>query len=325
MIGNWVDLSIIFFVFIYCLIGIKQGAVRVTLSFLSFILAFVFAIYTYQISSYFFSLNFQLAEAYANVLGFFINTLLLKLFFMMFFRFILQRTDWFSKIKNSLWDQAIGGFNALLYASLVSFISLSMTVSLSLPSFASRDVDESTCGKLVHRDFLMINDNLSGIFGEVLKTAMGSLNFLTVEKGLSESMELGFEVLEVSVNEELEVQMLEKVNQERLAVNLKPLTMDEKARELAREYGKYLFKNGIFSHTDLEGKGPSERMESAGIEYMFSGENLALASNLDEAHEGLMESQGHRENILYPFFGKVGIGVLDGGDYGMIFVQEFLD
>lgn len=319
------DLSIIFFVFIYFLIGIKQGAVRVTLSFLSFVLAFVFALYTYHLSSFFFAANFQLSESYANVLGFFINILLLKLFFIILFKFILQRTDWVSRIKNSFWDQAIGGFNAVLYASLVSFISLSITVSLALPSFASRDVDESTCGKWVHRDFLMINDNLSGIFGGVLKTAIGSLDFLTVEKGPSESMELGFEVLEVSVNEELEVQMLEKINKERLAVNLKPLTMDENARKLGREYGTYLFKNGIFSHTDLEGKGPSDRMKSAGIEYMFSGENLALASNLDEAHKGLMESQGHRENILYPFFGKVGIGVIDGGDYGMIFVQEFLD
>lgn len=325
MLGNWVDLSIIFFVLVYFLMGVKQGAVRVTLSFSSFVLAFVSALYTFGFSAGFFAVNFQLPEAYANALGFFVNMLVLKLLFMLLLKLVAQRIDFVSRIKTKLWDQIIGGFFAFFYASFVAFIVLSIAVSLALPSFASKDLDNSTCGKWVHRDIFMINDDLSEIFGGVLKVAIRNLDFLTVEKGPNESRELGFEVLEVSVNEELEMQMLEKVNQERVAVNLKPLSMDEEARKLARDYGKYLFKNGIFSHTDLEGKGPSERMEAVGIEYMFSGENLALASTLEKAHTGLMESKGHRENILYPFFGKVGIGVIDGGDYGMIFVQEFLD
>jgi len=43
------------------------------------------------------------------------------------------------------------------------------------------------------------------------------------------------------------------------------------------------------------------------------------------AMQGLMNSPGHRANILSPSFHKVGIGVLDAGIYGEMFVQEFTD
>lgn len=43
------------------------------------------------------------------------------------------------------------------------------------------------------------------------------------------------------------------------------------------------------------------------------------------AHNGLMNSEGHRANILSPEFSRVGIGVIDNGIYGKIFVQIFTD
>ncbi|KKR88441.1 MAG: SCP-like protein extracellular [Candidatus Gottesmanbacteria bacterium GW2011_GWA2_41_12] len=66
-------------------------------------------------------------------------------------------------------------------------------------------------------------------------------------------------------------------------------------------------------------------MKNAGIFYTEAGENLAFAPNVNIAHAGLMNSPGHRANILSPDFGKVGIGVIDGGIYGEMFVQKFTD
>ena len=43
------------------------------------------------------------------------------------------------------------------------------------------------------------------------------------------------------------------------------------------------------------------------------------------AHVGLMASPGHKENILETAFGRVGIGVIDGGSCGLMFTQEFAD
>ena len=41
------------------------------------------------------------------------------------------------------------------------------------------------------------------------------------------------------------------------------------------------------------------------------------------AHNGLMNSPGHRANILRPEFGRVGIGIMDGGLRGLMVTQKF--
>lgn len=82
---------------------------------------------------------------------------------------------------------------------------------------------------------------------------------------------------------------------------------------------------GYFSHYTPEGLSPFDRMNAAGMSFSFAGENLALAPNVAMAMQGLMNSAGHRANILSPNFGKVGIGVIDGGIYGEMFCQEFTD
>ena len=72
-----------------------------------------------------------------------------------------------------------------------------------------------------------------------------------------------------------------------------------------------------------EGRDPFERMREANVRFLAAGENLALAPTLQIAHTGLMNSPGHRANILRPGFGRLGIGILDGGVYGIMISQEF--
>ena len=77
-----------------------------------------------------------------------------------------------------------------------------------------------------------------------------------------------------------------------------------------------MFANGYFSHYDQHNTSPFDRMKSVGISYTSAGENLALAPNVNLAMQGLMNSPGHRANILSTSFHKVGIGVVDGGIRG---------
>ena len=119
--------------------------------------------------------------------------------------------------------------------------------------------------------------------------------------------------------------MLALVNRERTSRGLVALEMDAELRLLARDHARDMFKRGYFSHVTPEGKDPFDRMRAANIIFGLAGENLALAPTLDMAHDGLMNSPGHRANILNGGFRKVGIGVLDGGIYGRMFVQEFTD
>ena len=64
-------------------------------------------------------------------------------------------------------------------------------------------------------------------------------------------------------------------------------------------------------------------MRTARLGYLSAGENLALAPTLAGAHQGLMLSPGHRANILRPQFGRLGIGILDGGAQGLMVTQNF--
>jgi uncharacterized protein YkwD len=86
-----------------------------------------------------------------------------------------------------------------------------------------------------------------------------------------------------------------------------------------------MFARGYFAHDTPEGKDPFDRLRQANVRFLTAGENLALAPTVPVAHNGLMHSPGHRANILYPQFGRVGIGIMDGGIRGLMVSQEFRD
>lgn len=85
-----------------------------------------------------------------------------------------------------------------------------------------------------------------------------------------------------------------------------------------------MLQNNYFGHTSPTYGSPFEMLKKFGFKYSYAGENLAGASTVDSAHVNLMNSDGHRRNMLSSNFTEVGIGVVDGGPYGKIFVQIFM-
>lgn len=121
-----------------------------------------------------------------------------------------------------------------------------------------------------------------------------------------------------------EKQMLDLVNSERAKAGLKPLEVDMRLVDLARKKSADMIKNNYFDHTSPVYGTPFEMMKSAGITYRYAGENIAGAPTVQRAHEGLMNSPGHRANILSPNYNRIGIGIVDGGPYGKMFTQLFI-
>ena len=117
--------------------------------------------------------------------------------------------------------------------------------------------------------------------------------------------------------------MLALLNDERTRAGLRPLKHDPELTPVARAHSRDMFARGYFSHVSPEGRGLAERMRQGRVTYLNAGENLALARTLGGAHQGLMDSPGHRANILRPQFARVGIGVLDGGVHGLMVTQVF--
>jgi uncharacterized protein YkwD/uncharacterized membrane protein required for colicin V production len=127
----------------------------------------------------------------------------------------------------------------------------------------------------------------------------------------------------LEADSDAEQHMLDLVNGERAAVGLAPLVADERLREVARAHSLEMFQMDYFSHTSPTAGSPFDRMHADGIPFLVAGENLAYAPNVQVAHAGLMNSPGHRANILRPEFGRVGIGVIRSPAQGSMFTQDF--
>lgn len=123
---------------------------------------------------------------------------------------------------------------------------------------------------------------------------------------------------------DLEWQMLDLVNQERAKVGAPPLKMDQKLVEVARIKSQDMIDNNYFAHTSPTYGDPFQMMRSFGIDYIRAGENLAGNPSLTGAHTALMNSPGHRANILNAEYTHMGIGVVKGGRYGMMITQLFI-
>ena len=150
-----------------------------------------------------------------------------------------------------------------------------------------------------------------------------TLNLLTIKPESNERYDLPFTVSSSRPRPDLEARMLELVNNERRAAGLRPLTMDPELVEVARKHSDDMFKRGYFAHVSPEGESVGDRISAANIRFLTAGENLALAPTLQIAHSGLMNSPGHRANILHSQFGRVGIGIMDGGIRGLMVTQNF--
>ncbi len=127
----------------------------------------------------------------------------------------------------------------------------------------------------------------------------------------------------ISVTAE-EQQTLNLVNQERTKAGLRPLAMDLSLVKLARMKSQDMIDKNYFSHTSPTYGSPFDMMKDNGVTYRYAGENLAGNQTVERAHAALMNSEGHRANILNANFTHVGIGIVDGGAYGKMFTQMFI-
>ena len=101
------------------------------------------------------------------------------------------------------------------------------------------------------------------------------------------------------------------------------MAADTALRRVARLHSEDMFRRGYFPHYTPEGLSPFDRIRKFKVPFRAAGENLAVAPSLQVAHEGLMNSPGHRANILRPQFGRVGIGIMTGGFHQIMITQNF--
>lgn len=209
-------------------------------------------------------------------------------------------------VGNRLLGLAPGVVNGLINATVVALLLLAVPAFDQLTRLAR---DSAIAGRL-SAPAEWLQARLEPIFERPIRR---TLHALIVPVESRTSVPLPFRVMQARERPELEARMLEMVNAERAQRGLKPLQPDPDLTRVARAHSRDMFARSYFSHVSPDREDPFDRMREAEVRYLIAGENLALARTLPAAHRGLMESPGHRANILRPQFGRLGIGVLDGG------------
>ena len=164
------------------------------------------------------------------------------------------------------------------------------------------------------------NRKLAPVFDDAVRQTMNSL---IVHPESTDNVTLPFTYDKGTAQPQLETAMLAMVNKERTARGLKALQTDPEMTAVARAHSADMFARGYFAHANPDGKNPFHRMKEANVIFTAAGENLALSQTVKMAHTNLMNSPGHKANILNPAFGRLGIGILDGGYHGLMISQEF--
>jgi uncharacterized protein YkwD len=217
---------------------------------------------------------------------------------------------------NRVFGLVPGFVNGLITAAILSALLLAIPLSDSLTASTRESALANRLAVYAER----LEGQLRPVFGDAIARTM---NLLTIRPDSNERVNLPFKVENSKPRPDLEKQMLDLVNRERQAAGLSPLAADPELTEVARRHSADMFQRGYFAHDTPEGRTPFDRMREADVQFITAGENLALAPTISVAHTGLMNSPGHRANILRGQFGRVGIGVMDGGMRGLMVSQEF--
>jgi uncharacterized YkwD family protein len=121
-----------------------------------------------------------------------------------------------------------------------------------------------------------------------------------------------------------EQQMVDMINQERAAAGVAPLKVDLRLVSVGQAKADDMKANNYFDHTSPTYGSPWAMMQQVGLTVGWAGENIAGNNSVSGAMAALMQSPGHKANILDPRFTHVGIGITYGSAYGNLYVQEFL-
>lgn len=315
---NWVDLVIIGSLLLFSFEALGRSFLSETLDLLSFVLAFFLSLRFNTEAAKIIESQFNIPHSLSLVLGFAAVWFISELIFFLLVACLPLRLSKM-KLANNQFLSIIPAFlRGLVFITLILVIMGTFPIQPRI----KKTVQDSKIGSYLLKNAYSLEEPIKKVFGGV---SNDTLTFLTIKPKTNERVNLGFQTSEFSVDPQTEAEMIELINKERVSRGLKALTFDSKLRDVGRVHSQDMFKRGYFSHYSPEGENAADRAERLGVNYLVIGENLAYAPTLELAHRGLMNSEGHRANILSSDYEKIGVGVMDGGAYGKMFTQVFSD
>ena len=114
--------------------------------------------------------------------------------------------------------------------------------------------------------------------------------------------------------EDAEHHLLANLNRDRVAAGLPALSWDERVAAVARGHSEEMHRTHNVAHISPLTGSAADRVRAAKIKTGVVLENVARAYGVNEAHDGLMNSPGHRANMMSGEATHIGIGVVFGDE-----------
>lgn len=113
------------------------------------------------------------------------------------------------------------------------------------------------------------------------------------------------------VIDSMEKQVFDMANASRVQNGLKPYSWNDNVALVARKHSADMADRNYFSHYSPEGNSPFDRLRSGGVSNCGGGENIYMSpEDAMSAHQGWMNSLGHRNNILNAsLLEQLGVGI----------------
>ena len=315
---NWVDFVLIIIVLLAVWTGWRNGFIIETLGLINWVGSLVLAFLFYPYTASLITKIFPSLELWKLPLAFIITAIIGRILIGIITRKIALATSAYT--NQSLLNKSLGiipGFiNGIIFATIIAALLL----ALPLMDGINSAVRNSVIANKLSVKMETVDQKLSPALN---KAIYQTLNDLTIHTKSDDFLKLPFKINHAVVDSSLEIKMIELVNKDRSEHGLSPLIRDEELTKVARQHSRDMFVRGYFSHVTPDEKDPFDRMKANDIHFITAGENIALAQTISIAQYGFMHSPGHRANILNPAFGHIGIGILDGGIFGLMISQEF--
>ena len=122
------------------------------------------------------------------------------------------------------------------------------------------------------------------------------------------------ETAPIASREEAEERLVRLVNRDREKHGLPALDIDARLQAVARDHCEEMRETGVVAHLSPRTGSAADRVKAGGVRSSVVLENVARAYGIGEAEEGLMNSPGHRANILSKDATHMAIGVVLGED-----------
>jgi uncharacterized protein YkwD len=315
---NFIDLIIALIIIYFLVDAVGKSFVFEMLDFTSFLLAFFLSLSFYNILASFYINTFSVPHALATILGFASAWFLVEIGLFTAIQIIIPKIKQLPIIDAKLSPLVFipAFFRGLIFVAII----LVLIGTFPLQPKVKAAVQQSKIGSVILDKTQSFELPFKNLLGGLTND---TLTFFTVKPRSNESVNLGFKTTDFKPAPNLEEQMIQMVNSEREKAGAKPVRANSSLRDIARDHSSDMFLRGYFSHYSPEGSSVADRAREADYNYLVIGENLAYAPNLNLAHNGLMNSEGHRANILSADYEQIGIGVMDGGVYGLMITQVF--